>query len=289
MSVGDAATLIPIRHDWSSPVEVEPHTPTSVLPHDDGSEQRLLLSHVSTERVTYRPLPPTSREATTFLALVDLATDAWVRVPRWEDEARVSAAVSAGSGVSIPCVTSNKPTFATGRQVILWRSATEWEVTTVDSFTASEVVADLVDDWAAGTIIVPVMPGRLALPLSLSHWVPTTGALQCVVDFDLRDIAGVGTGGTSVAGVPDAITVTSALVGKYGRAALRATVTDAEGNVLAGQPIVWTSADPTDAPCWASSDPHVVIVENPNGVLDTVAITATLGAVNDSGSAFLVG
>lgn len=290
MTVGTAATLLPIRHDWASPVGFDVSVPTAVLAHDDGSEQRLLLSHLTTERVTYRLLAPTNKDAGTLLALVDVATDTWVRVPRWEDESRVDApGVSSGSAVAIPCNTADKPTFAVGRQVILWRDANTWEVTTCDALSSTDVTADLVSDWGPGTIIAPVMPGRLVLPLAVSHWVPTSGALQCVIDFDLTDIAGVGTGGTATTGVPTAIRVTSTTVGKFGKAPMVATVTDVEGNILTGEGIVWSSADPTNAPVYASGDPTVAVVGNPNGLLATKTITATLGAVNGSGGAFLVG
>jgi hypothetical protein len=50
------------------------------------------LLHLTTERVTYRLLAPTNRDAGNLLALVDLATDGWVRMPRWEDQSRLSAA-----------------------------------------------------------------------------------------------------------------------------------------------------------------------------------------------------
>jgi hypothetical protein len=287
MTVGTSAVLIPIRHDWSDPVGLASRVPGVVLDHDDGSEQRLALSSVTTERVTYRLLPPSNLHATPLLALVDLATDTWVRVPRWEDEARVSSALSSGSAVVIPCDTTNKPTFAMGRQVILWRDAVTWEVTTATAVASGSVTADLASSWAAGTIIAPVMPGRLVLPLSLTHWVPTTGAADCTIDFDLTDIAGVGTGGSATTAAAAALTVTSALVGKFGRAAFYATVTDAEGNVIAPTGLVWTSSDPTNAPVHATPDPGVAIVGNPNGLLLTVTITATIGAVSGNGGAFL--
>lgn len=287
MTVGTSAPLLAIRHDWSVPVELESHVPCTVLPRDDGSEQRLALSHLATEHVTYRLLPPTNREAAALLALD--GTDAWVRVPRWEDESRVSTAVTSGSGVSIPCDTTNKPTFAVGREIILWRSALEYEVTTADAVTSSTITADLADDWAAGTIIAPVMPGRMVFPISRAHWVPTSGALTFVVAFDLTDIAGVGTGGAGTTGVATAITVYPTSVGKFARAGILAIVTDAAGNILPGDGIVWSSADAVNAPVYSSSDPAIGIVSNPNGIDGTVSITATLGALSAAASARLLG
>jgi hypothetical protein len=199
-------------------------------------------------------------------------------MPRWEDQSRLSAAASSGSAVVIACNTADKPTFVAGRQVILWRDANTWEVTTATAVASGSVTADLASSWGAGTIIAPVMPGRLVLPLALSHWVPTSGALQCAIDFDLTDIAGVGTGGTGTTGTAAAIVVGDTAVGKASRGAITATVTDAAGNRLPGTGIVWTSSDATNAPVYATSDPSVAMVGNPNGLLVNKTITATLGS-----------
>jgi hypothetical protein len=249
MSVGDTAPLIALGHDWSAPPELARGVPTAILEHETGSEQRLALSHVHTDRMTYRLLPPTARDASILLTLADVAVDTIVRVPRWEDQARVTpAGVSAGSAIVIPCDTTNKPTFAIGRQIILWRDAHTYEVTTAAAIAAGSVTADLASDWAPGTIIAPVMPGRLVLPFALTHWLPSTGALGLVIDFDVRDIAGIGSGGAGVAGVPFVLTVSDTSVSHKARGPIRAFVTDAAGNYLVNQPVVWTSADPTNAP-----------------------------------------
>jgi hypothetical protein len=295
MSVGDTAPLLALGHDWTTPPELSRRIPTVVLEHDTGSEQRLALSHVHTDRMTYRLLPPTARDASILLTLADVAVDSIVRVPRWEDQARVTpVGVSAGSSVVIPCDTTDKPTFAAGRQIILWRDAHTYEVTTAAAIAAGSVTADLATNWAPGTIIAPVMPGRLVLPFSLTHWVPSTGALTLVVDFTVTDIAGVGTGGAGVAGVPAVVTVSNTNVGHDGRSPIGATVTDAAGNLLVNQPVVWTSADPTNAPVYATSDPQIAMVSNPNslggiGIGVFVTITATLGSLIGNGSANLHG
>jgi hypothetical protein len=52
---------------------------------------------------------------------------------------------------------------------------------------------------------------------------------------------------------------------------------------------VWTSSDATNAPVYATSDPSVAMVGNPNGLLVNKTITATLGSLNDTGTAFLLG
>jgi hypothetical protein len=192
----------------------------------------------------------------------------------------------------IACDTTNKPTFVAGRQIILWRGADEFEVTTASAATSSSVTADLTLAWGAGTIIVPVMAGRVVLPLSRSHWVPTTGVLEFAVDFDPTDIAGVGTGGTATSGVAVSVGVRGVYnggidVGAYGRAAAIADVRDTAGNKLPGTGIVWSSSDPTNAPVYATSDPGVAMVGNPNGLLVNKTITATLGALSGSATAFL--
>jgi hypothetical protein len=293
VSLGDTATLVTIAHDWASPVERVRTYPTSVLPlHEDGTEQRLGLSDVPTDVLTYRLTAPTALDAAYLTTLPDYATDTIVRLPRWEDQARVADAVTAGSGVVVSCVTSDpltdKPTFVVGAQVIFWRSPSSYEVTTLDAVTDESITVDLADDWGAGTVVAPVTAVRLTLPLELTQWVPTSGALTCQVSTSLTDIAGVGTGGTKAAGVAAAIVVSDTGVPGGGRAPIRARVTDAAGNELPGDGIVWTSADTTNAPVYATSDPRVALVGNPNSLIFTSrTITATLGALSDTGTAFL--
>jgi hypothetical protein len=288
MSLGDTAPLITIAHDWTSPPELVRSYPTSVLPHaEDGTQQRMGLSHISTDVLTYRLIAPTALDAAYLTALPDMATDTIVRIPRWEDQTRVDPpGVSAGSAVVIPCDTTAKPTFVVGSQVILWRSPSSYEVTTIDAVADDSITADLANDWGAGTIVAPVMAGRLAYPVSFTHWVPTTGALELAVAFNLRDVAGIGTGGDGEATVPTSIEVHGTMPIRWGgHAAVFVVVRDAEGNVLyPPRDITWSSADPTNAPVWASSEPGVALVGNPNAMtfLD-VMITATLpGGLSDS-------
>lgn len=289
MSIGDTATLVTIAHDWTSPVERVRSYPSRVLsPHEDGTEQRLGLSHVATDVLTYRLVAPTAADATNLAVLTDLATDTIVRIPRWEDQTRVSAAVSSGAAVVIPCVTSDLPTFVVGAQVILWRSPSSYEVTTATAVASGSITADLASGWAAGTIVAPVTAMRLVLPLALSQWVPTTGALQCTVSTDLTDIAGVGTGGTKATGVATAIVVGDVAARQTGRSYITARVTDAAGNELPGDGIVWTSSDPTNAPIYATADPRYAIVSNPNSLFSTTrTATGTLGALSDTGTIYL--
>jgi hypothetical protein len=115
--------------------------------------------------------------------------------------------------------------------------------------------------------------------------------LEFVVDFSLTDIAGVGTGGSATTGVAAAITNSGAVVGHFGRSPAYAVVTDAAGNILPGDGIVWTSSDATNAPVYASSDPGIAIVGNPNGlgsVSPSATLTATLGALTADGDVYLV-
>jgi hypothetical protein len=292
MSLGDTASLVTLLHDWSEPVERVRHFPTILIDRRDGSEQRQGLSHLGTDTLTYRLIAPDSTIAQVLPPLIELATDTIVRVPRWEDQARVTTAISAGVS-TVPCDPTDKPTFVADAQVILWRSPELYEVAVIDTVGGSSI--DTVDpttlDWGAGTIVAPITAARVVLPLSLTHWgTATTGAQSFVVECSLADLAGVGTGGTGTTGTPDAIVVSDPVsVPPYGRAAFIATVTDAAGNILPGDGIVWTSSDVPNAPVYATSDPGIALVSNPNGLFfsPTATITATLGALTDSGTARL--
>jgi hypothetical protein len=289
VALGDSAPLIVVAHDWTSPVERVREYPTAVMVAEDGTEQRQALSHLPTDTITYRILAPSMAEALAVRAAVDLADDHIVRIPRWEDQTRVDTAASAGSAVTVSCDTTDRPTFVVGAQVILWRGPGEYEVATLDGVTDTDITVDLADDWAAGTIVAPITAARLVEPLTLTHWGSTSGALDLVVECTLADLAGVGTGGSGAAGTPAAIVIVADVtVLSCGREPIAARVTDAAGNVLTGQAIVWTSSDAVNAPVSPTSDPHVAIVGNPTPVfIATATITATLGALSDTASANL--
>jgi hypothetical protein len=298
VTLGASAPLVLLRHDWSVPVERSRRHPSVVLgPQRDGNEQRLSLSSVATDTMTYRLIAGDMRgqftawyDAETIRQLVPSATDALVRMPRWEDEARVDTAVSAGA-TTIPCDPSDKPLYVAGSEVLLWRDPQTYEVATIDTVGGSsiDVVDPLANDWGAGTILAPITPCRVVLPLDLTNWVPSTaGAQTFVVECSLADIAGVGTGGSSTTTTAAAISVSNVAVGSLGRAPIYATVTDASGLVIPGDGIVWSTSDPINAPVTNTADPAVAMVGNPNAIDSSATITATLGALSANGTADLL-
>jgi hypothetical protein len=298
VTIGATAPLVVLAHDWSSPVELERAYPTTVLgPQRNGAEQRLSLSGTAVETITYRLIAPDWRAAEPLRLLAQVATDAIVRMPRWEDQARVATAVSAGD-TTIPCDPSDKPTYVAGSQVMLWRAPDEYEVATIDTVGTSsiDVVDPLASDWRAGTIVVPVQAVRVVLPTDLTNWVPVTaGAQRFVVTADVRDIAGVGTGGSFDIAVPAAISIAGAdavvapTVHGGSRLPITATVTSSDGLVLPGTGLVWTSSDPVNLPITNTANPCTVFVYNPNHIADNVSyfITATLGAVSTTSRIWL--
>lgn len=300
MTLGASAPLLPIRHDWSVPVERVRRFPSTVLgPQRDGSEQRLSLSGTATDTLTYRLLVPDKlgaiplgRMSALVQSIAQNATDTLVRLPRWEDEARVTTAVSAGD-TTIPCDPSDKPTYVAGSQVILWRDAETYEVATIDTVSGSsiDVVDPLVNDWGAGTIVAPVTAGRIALPLDVTHWVPiTAGVLTFALECSLADIAGVGTGGSSTTATAATLSVSGVSVPAGGRAAIYATVADATGLPIPATGLVWSTNDAVNAPVTNTADPGVALVGNPNRLDNnsSFTITATLGALTASTTADFV-
>lgn len=288
-----SAPLVTIRHDWSDPVEVVSTLPSRVLAKEDGTEQRLPLSQSATEVVTYRLIAPTYGDAANLKTLLDAATDALVRVPRWEDEARIPDGSSVLAGDStIPCDPSDRPSFVAGSEVLLWRSPTSYEVAVIDTVGGSSIdtVDPLASDWAAGTIVVPIHEARVHLPIAITHWVPTTGALAVAFAFDVRDLAGIGTGGAAATSAVASLSVawrneSSAPLLRVGaRMIVAVEAFDAAGDALSNVPIVWSSSSVTDAVVYATLDPMVAVVEGTRTAFAsaTVTITATVGAVSDS-------
>jgi hypothetical protein len=297
VTIGASAPLVLLAHDWSSPVELDRAYPAEVLgPQRDGSEQRRSLSGIAVETIAYRVIAPDWVAAQPLRLLTQVATDAIVRMPRWEDQARVTTAISAGA-TTIPCDPSDKPTLTAGSWVMLWRAPDEYELGTIDTVNASDitVVDPLANDWRAGTIVVPVQAVRVVLPTDLTNWVPVTaGAQRFVVTADVRDIAGVGTGGSFDIAAPAAISIAgedvlAPTVFGGSRLPITATVTSSDGLVLPGTGLVWTSSDPVNLPITNTANPCTVFVYNPNFIVDNVSyfITATLGAISTTSRIWL--
>lgn len=284
------APLVTIAHDWTSPVERVRTIPSSVLARHDGSSQRLPLSNRATDRLTYRLIALSASDATQLAALLQQATDGIVRMPRWEDQTRLPAAVSAGDDV-VTVDTTGRPTFVAGAQVLFRRSASEFEVGVLEAVTDSTItlVDPLTSAWKRGTIVVPITAARLVLPVTLTQWTPTTGALTFAIETTLTDLAGVGTGGGAATGVPTAVSLgvvdlVNGGLPRTSRAAVVARVTDAAGTELPGDGIVWSTSDATIAPVYATMDPRIALVRNarPDSSLGSSTnrtITATLGAL----------
>lgn len=295
-TVALSAPLVTLAHDWTDAVERVVTYPTAVFTRHDGSEQRIAASQTATTRLTYRLIAPDAERAVFLATLGQIATDRLIRLPRWEDQARLAVAVSATATAFTLTDTTSLPTFENGAQVIFWRDPFSYEVLTINtvSGTALTTTAGVASAWGAGTIVCPVEPVRLVEPVSLSHWLATSGALTLTVERLVPDVAGLGTGGTAVTGAPSAITLVRRRIGslgllRYARGALEAIVTTAEGDVLTNQAIVWSTSDAVNLGVWPTANPHVAVVANlrPDaslGASATRTATATLGAVSANAS-----
>jgi hypothetical protein len=293
VTVGLSAPLVTLAHDWTSDVVREATYPTTVLERRDRTEQRQALSTVRSERLTYRLLAPSAEHAAILHTLPTLATDRLIRMPRWEDQVRLTAAASSGGSSLTVNDTTYLPTFEVGAAIILWRDPFTYELAEIDTVSGTSIatVDPLAATWAAGTIVCVVEPVRLAFPLDVTHWRATSGALEFVVDRLVNDVAGLGTGGSATTGTTAAITLNSRRLSSLGllrfaRGALVARCTTAAGDDLTGVPVVWSSSDPTNLGVWATADAQVAVIENlrPDASLGSSVnrvITATVGAVTE--------
>jgi hypothetical protein len=294
--------LLPLVHDWSSAPVVERTWPTSVLPRRDGTEQRLGLAATPIVRVTYRFAAFATAEAARVAAFprLGLDEDLRCRVPRWEEQVRLAAAVDAGA-TALPCILAGGAldtdfAVAAGDEVLLVHPPTAAgiaaEVVTVDAVTASAltlVAPGTAQAWGAGTIVVPLAVARLVAPLELTRYRDPVVAPAWTFELETRDVAGVGAGGSPVMGQAAAISVSavtpSGWVLRGSRAMITATVTDAAGNLLAPTGLVWASAEPAVLSVRPTGTPGVALLRNERtdgslGASHSVTITASIGAVS---------
>lgn len=253
--VGAPLVVVPLNlflvpPDWSEPVIHTPAWRTDVLVGEDGTEQRVSQRDGPAERIRYEAALMDQVEAGTELLILGTAQDARVLMPRWFDATALTGAVSIGA-TSIPCDTTDRG-FVVGGQVLLWRRTAQLsEVRTIAGVSSSAI--DITGDpatmnWAfpSDTVVLPVAPARLVLPLARTY---VGGILSSVrIEADWEGEAPPTLGPTASAAVTITIVVDEGASNIFRPGAYvvaHAEVLDADGLEIPEAVVTWSVDDPT--------------------------------------------
>lgn len=153
----DAPLIFPFSPDWESGVTERLKYLTDIVVAEDDSEQRIQLRDIPNRIVSFVPVMIDDNEAEYFNSLMWKSTNERWHVPMWMDVVRLTANVSAG-GLVLPAVSDD---FS--GEALLWLNSRRWELVTVESVDPTQInlVDALVNDWPAGTVIIPLKVGRI--------------------------------------------------------------------------------------------------------------------------------
>lgn len=167
---GIRITVFSHRPDWSERWRETISYLTEVMPAYDGTEQRRSLRTRARSGCSFRVLTTTPVEAMALENLVYGWQDRQFGVPWWPETTLLSESVAAGA-VSLPCPTSDRPSFEAEGLVLVWGDFDLWEAFRVVSVTTSRlgIAAPLTRAWPVGTRVVPLRRGWLGSEQSLGR------------------------------------------------------------------------------------------------------------------------
>lgn len=184
---GSRVTPWPWLPDWNSGVLMRLEWKTDVLPLADGAEQRIDLRQGARWQYEFAAAAEGTDRRHLEAALWAAGAKVW-GVPLWHDTRFTTAAAPAGA-TGLALDTTFTDFRAGGEALLLGASSRDYEVVAIAEVTDSALLlaGATVNDWPAGTRVIPTRPGRLAdQPLRLDRF--TGQALAPVrFRFELED------------------------------------------------------------------------------------------------------
>jgi len=144
---------------------------TDVLLHEDGSEQRRALRKNPRQFFQWDVLVEDGPER----ALLENILFEWqVRdfgIPVWRQATTLEGAITGGSTTTFTVGSTADRDFRVGSLVAVWKSATEYDVMTVDSFTATTITVTTapLNSYTPAAFPVLVMPVRLGVITNMNN------------------------------------------------------------------------------------------------------------------------
>jgi hypothetical protein len=150
----------------------------------DGTEQRCLLRTRPGREVRIRTTATTMDRLQALVAQLHSGGHYLSGVPLWMDSTRTTSYVGVGA-LQVPLSTTGRA-FVEGAMCLLYQDPENWEVGSIESVEAAHLhlVTPTARGWAADTLCVPVLPGRLLDTPELQR--PCGGVAEVEVAFSLE-------------------------------------------------------------------------------------------------------
>jgi len=157
---------------------------TDVVPSWSLQEQR--RQHRTRARRTYQyTIVCTSpRHAARVDQLLAAGSLESVGCPAWPYSTRLTSDAASGQAI-LACPTGSRP-FDAGQEVLIVRTPDEYEQRTIDAVGGSSITCgeNLVGDWPAGTLVIPVHSGRLVDGLTIARPSARVSRIQLTLALD---------------------------------------------------------------------------------------------------------
>ena len=236
--------------NWSSPVELVSTWRTDVLQGEDGTEQRVSQRAASADRIRFGVSLMDQGEAGTERLILAGGQDGRVLMPRWCDATALTAAVTIGA-TSIPCDTTDRA-FVAGGQVLLWRRQAQLaEVRLINAVspTAIDITGDAATmAWAfpSDTLVVPVAPARLVLPLARTYVGGVLVDVKVDAEYEVEQPPALGPTASTAVTISIGLDEGASNIFRPGAFIVaHAEVRDADDLEIPEAVVVWSVDDPT--------------------------------------------
>jgi hypothetical protein len=179
---GQRLVMIPFAPDWSQAVEERLGWLTDVQRAWSGAEQRVRLREAPRRTMRYRLLL-TADQARELEGLMWSWQDRPFGVPLWRDPSRLTAAAAA-EALTLALPTDDRE-FVSGGNAVLWAGPEATETVSIESVAAGELTLQrpLVGDWPAGTLVYPLVTGRIRAETTIGR--PTADITEGTLEVEL--------------------------------------------------------------------------------------------------------
>jgi hypothetical protein len=189
-TIDSTCPVVNLRADWADGFRETYGWASDVQEAEDGSEYRETLRLIPSCRLEYSVVatdPATAGRVDQWLYRYHGAV---VAVPRWQDAVPLGSVTSAGHVINLgDAITSRW--FAPRQRFMLWASETNFETEIIDTIpntvtlTVDPTEGEVAGTFAAGTLVVPLVPGRLVPSVNIGRPNGSMGIYPLAFDIQM--------------------------------------------------------------------------------------------------------
>jgi hypothetical protein len=188
--IHNSCPVASLRADWEDGYRETIEWPTHVVTANDGTEQRSLLRVMPRWRVEYTAKAADPVQAAAIDAWLWRYQDEIVAVPRWQDALSFASLDGTATVIGLTGGTTTDRWFWPEQRVMLWRAWDDYEAVQVWQVEATLLRLDVnvnqvQGTWDASTLVVPLIPGRLADRIDVRRPNGRTGVVPLTFDLEL--------------------------------------------------------------------------------------------------------